>query len=101
MELEKLTAEGLVGLSAVAGPMGVHPSTLTRWCNRGAKTKTGERVFLEHVRLPGRIMTTEAALSRFLAAISATPEPVKTTRTPAKRRKAAEEAMAELRRMGI
>jgi hypothetical protein len=96
-----LTAEGLIGLGAAARLVSVHPATLTRWCHRGAKTPTGERVHLEHVRLPGRIMTTEAAVHRFLTAIGTATPAATTTRTPAKRRKAAEDAEAELRRMGV
>ena len=43
------------------------PSTncVWRWCRRGVKSRTGERIRLEHVRMGGIIFTTTAWLAEF------------------------------------
>jgi len=37
------------------------PSThcVWRWCRRGVKARSGERVFLEHLRMGGKLVTSE------------------------------------------
>ena len=50
-----------------------HLSTLLRWIQRGARGPTGERVYLEGVRLGGRWLTSREAIGRFVAAL--TPRP--------------------------
>ncbi len=46
----------------------VSGSCVFRWCTDGIKLSDGRRVFLEHVRLAGRILTTRAAIKRFIEA---------------------------------
>ena len=41
-----------------------------RWCRRGVRSRTGQIVRLDHIRVGGRIFTTEDALHRFFAAVS-------------------------------
>ncbi|MCH8823503.1 MAG: DUF1580 domain-containing protein [Planctomycetes bacterium] len=44
------------------------PSTVWRWCRRGVRARSGERVRLSHVRVGGRIYTTLHSLTRFFEA---------------------------------
>ena len=41
-----------------------------RWCRTGIRSRTGLVVRLEHIRVGGRIFTTEDALNRFFAAVA-------------------------------
>lgn len=53
-----------------------HPSTLTRYILKGARSMSGRRVKLEAVRDGGRFLTSIEALDRFHAALSdAAPTP--------------------------
>ena len=97
-----LTLEGLMPLAAAARQLNVHPSSLSRWCQRGAKTKEGQRIRLEHLRMPGRIVTSQAAVARFLMRLDGEPETKGAAlRTPAQRTRASREAGEILREMGI
>jgi hypothetical protein len=56
--LDKLIAEGLIGMAEVGRLLGTfrggrpcHPSTPTRWCLEGVKLPDGRRLRLEHVRI--------------------------------------------------
>jgi hypothetical protein len=44
----------------------VHPSTITRWITRGARSADGSIIKLEGCRFPGGWKVTEDALERFL-----------------------------------
>ena len=79
----------------------IHATTVTRWCLRGVKLSGGRRVHLEHIRAGGKLITTRAAIVRFLAAQTETPEPACTLRTVTERRRAADAAAAELEAMGV
>ena len=61
-EIEQLRLEGMVSLSNAARHFGVSPASISRWCQKGATTKAGGRVKLEHVRFPGKVLTTIAAV---------------------------------------
>ena len=87
------------------------PSAVWRWCRRGIKGRSGERVKLEHIRVGGRIYTTGESLSRFFTAVAEADSahfdhrretPTKaTSRTEAQRKRAIERAEAELAEAGI
>lgn len=49
------------------------PSTncLWRWCRRGVKSRSGERVRLQHVRAGGKVFTTADWVKTFLAQLAA------------------------------
>lgn len=47
-----------------------HASTLWRWCRKGIKSRTGERVHLDHRRVGRHLYTTKAALNEFFAGVS-------------------------------
>jgi hypothetical protein len=81
----------------------VSPSCVWRWCRHGVKVPGFGVVKLECIRVSGRWLTSEQAISRFVAAqtppdkIEATPTP----RTPTQRQRASEKAARELDRIGI
>jgi hypothetical protein len=108
--VEKLTAEGLIGMAETARVLGTfrsgkptHPSTPTRWALDGIRLPDGRRLKLEHIRMGDRIMTSKPALVRFLAAQqdpSIVPE-TNLPRSPAQRRKEIEDAKATCEAMGF
>ncbi len=76
----------------------LHPSTLWRWCFKGS-----QGVELEYIRLGSRILTTEAALHRFMQArteADSQPRAEPRRRTTAQRRRAVDAACAELKERG-
>lgn len=79
----------------------ISPSTVVRWIKTGVKTPTG-RVKLEGLKVGGGHFTTLAALDRFAQATSApAPEPVRTARTPARRKRIRNRVHDELVRRGL
>lgn len=95
-------AESLISLSEAAGLLprrragkNVHVSCCYRW------TKTGCRgVVLESIQVGGTRCTSREALARFMEALTfGADRPA--VRSPIKRRRAAEKAIAELERQGI
>ena len=73
--IERIIAEGAIGMTETARLLGTfcggkksHPSTPTRWCLTGVRLGDGRILRLEHYRTAGRLMTSRAALVRFLAA---------------------------------
>jgi len=92
-----------MSLSAVArrlpGRDGGHanPSTVSRWVHRGATAADGTRVKLAAVRLGATLFVTEDALDEFLDALNGKVQ----QRSPNARRKAADEAVRKLTKMGV
>lgn len=88
----------------IPGASGKHanPSTLFRWTVSGARAVDGERVKLEFLRVGGRIVTTQAAVRRFMLALTngTTTAPTPAPRSPAQRRRAVEKAEKRLIEMG-
>lgn len=84
----------------------VDPSTVFRWRTKGTRTAGGQVVKLEAVRVGGRWLTSRGAVARFVAALTAAADPgVPATSTPALcapavRKRAAEQAVAALKKMG-
>src|SRR5205809_192495 len=80
---QRLLAEGLRPLAQVARKVPsfrngrpTSPGCLWRWATRGAKAADGTIVRLETVNLcGGRLLTSEAALARFLARLTAAAAP--------------------------
>ncbi|MBX9622704.1 MAG: hypothetical protein K2X82_02715 [Gemmataceae bacterium] len=108
--VETIVREGPIGLGAAARMCGsfragrpVHPGTLGRWCQAGARLADGRVVKLDHIRMPGgRLATSRAAVLRFLSALqSADPAPAAgPARTPAAHSRASAAADAKLRALG-
>lgn len=48
----------------------VNPSTIWRWCRIGIKSRSSDRVRLGHVRVGGRVYTSEEALGAFFHAVA-------------------------------
>ena len=85
------------------GTGSVDPSTVFRWVIRGSKSSDGRIVKLEAVRVGGRWLTSQAALTRFVAALSASvesPPHQLPCRTPTERTRASAAAGRKLREMG-
>ena len=102
MTMDRLLSEQLITTADIAARIGVHPASVRRWCDRGATTRDGTHIRLDHVRTPGRIRTSMVAVERFLAALGGKPESEEPTgRTPAKRNRADEKAARKLEAMGI
>jgi hypothetical protein len=79
-------------------------SCVLRWITDGIPGPDGQRAKLEGVRIGDRWLTSEEALSRWAERL--TPrlddaQPIKSTRTPAQRARAAEHARKELEKVGI
>lgn len=51
-------------------PEPVHPSAPWRWMRRGILARNGERIYLEGVRVGGKLMTSKQAMERFFAAVA-------------------------------
>lgn len=106
-------SEGLISLSQAAkripstrGDRTVHPATIWRWAKHGYRLPGGRVVKLEIVRIGYGYATTEAALDRFIHAMT-NPEPIDETDEKPKRRSSfadqrrrAAKAAEELKRMG-
>ena len=65
--------EPKIDLAAAAALFPGHPLTAAvwRWCRMGIRTRTGEFVFLEHVRAGGRLYTSSEAVQRFQERLAA------------------------------
>src|SRR5690242_15797742 len=74
-------------------PAPVNPSTLFRWHKYGVRLSSGVRVHLEAARVGNRLLTSRAALARFVRAQQpdAPAQPAHVA-TPAQRRRAHEKA---------
>jgi hypothetical protein len=86
----------------------VHPSCIWRWHRTGVKTSDGRTVKLEAAWLVSRLVTSEEAVKRFIAAqqpkpstsqASPAPSPLPRTRTLDRRRRDSERALHELEGM--
>lgn len=42
-----------------------HASSLWRWCRKGVKSRAGQQIQLEHVRIGARVFSSAQALERF------------------------------------
>jgi Helix-turn-helix domain len=63
--------ERLLTLAEIAHELGCHPSGPTRWIVKGVALKSGERLRLEAVRLPGSWRVRRESLDAFLQSLTA------------------------------
>lgn len=98
--IERLTAEGPIGLTAASKIVKRHACTIARWAIYGIKLEDGRTVKLETYRLGGKLSTSRPALLRFIAAQQGVTG-VASIQTPAERRAAGSEAEAVLDAAGI
>ena len=109
--VERILSEGPLGMSAIAKIYGsfrdgcpTHPSTPTRHHLRGVTLPDGTIIRLEAVRISGRLMSSRAAVARFISQQqqefppSVPPTPV---HSPASRNRTAEAASKELDNLGL
>jgi hypothetical protein len=107
--VERLVAEGPIGMSAAAklygthrGGRPTHPSTPTRHCLKGVPLADGSTLHLEFFRIHGRMMTSRQAVLRFFSAqqraVAPQPNP---GRTPTRRQRESLRAEEELKRIGV
>lgn len=73
--VNRILSEGALGMSAAARLLGTfrdgrptHPSTVARWHRDGVTLADGRVIRLEAIRLNGRLVTSRAAIVRFVAA---------------------------------
>lgn len=73
--IERILQEGPIGMTTATRLLGTfrsgrptHPSTLIRHHLHGVRSASGAIVRLEAIRVAGRLMTSRAAVIRFLAA---------------------------------
>ncbi|MDB5314051.1 MAG: hypothetical protein JWO38_8253 [Gemmataceae bacterium] len=108
--VERILAEGPLGMSAIARLCGkyrngaaTHPSTPKRWHSKGVTLTDGRVIKLDAVRLNGRLVSSRAALLRFIRAQQNPPPapPAPATPTPTARERAAAAASAELDSLGV
>ncbi len=94
--------EPLIGLSVAGHKYRVHPNTLARWIINGCRGKVSGRLQLEAVRLGAKWQTSEAALERFFAGLTAASvEAAQEERKPiGAERRSAERAARELESAG-
>ncbi|MGH7174433.1 MAG: DUF1580 domain-containing protein [Gemmataceae bacterium] len=81
----------------------VNSSTVWRWARKGVKVPGVGVIRLECVRVSGRWLTSEEAISRFVLAQTPPADSAAqpTPRTPTQRRKASEQAGRQLDEIGI
>ena len=56
--------------AAKRSPGRPHSATIWRWCRKGVRSRSGTTIKLEHVRVGGKIFTTEGSLSQFFEAVA-------------------------------
>jgi hypothetical protein len=112
---EQATAtENYITLTEAAKIAPGRPSTncIWRWCRRGVKSRNGERVRLQHVRIGGMIYTTPAWLEQFGHTLAdadakyfdlceAAADAAAATEAPRRRRRVSQSRFAEQRREQI
>lgn len=109
--VERILAEGPIGMGPAASTLGtfsggkrIHPSTVSRWITDGVKVAGGRVVRLESVRIAGRLVTSKAAVIRFIVAqqggAPADQSGTAVPRGPGRRRAASEKAATELQKLG-
>lgn len=51
-------------------PYPISTNSIWRHCRKGIKSRSGEKIYLDHVRVGGTIFTTEAAIQEFFRAVA-------------------------------
>lgn len=85
-------------------PRRVTASTILRWGRDGVRCRNGQYVFLRHIRIGGRVMTTKTWIQQFLneqAEANALPRPQRPAPPAAVYTRSHAEADARLRDLGI
>lgn len=86
--------EPLITMKVAAVRLRCHPATAARHAMDGIRSRRGAKVRLESVRAGAKLLTSEPAIDRFLAALSEGPDDEAQPITPAQRRALDEAANA-------
>jgi hypothetical protein len=104
--MSKLIEENTRTVTEIAHQIKSDPATVNRWITRGIVLKNGQRLKLEACRVGGRWLTSTEALFRFIEAQNSgppaetEPQPARTGKPRRSRMSAADQAGAELERLG-
>ena len=60
-----------ISQAAAACPTRPHVSAIWRWCRKGLLARDGERLYLTHIRLGGRLLIRRRDLEKFAEALAA------------------------------
>jgi len=103
--------ENFIDLTTAARRSPGRPSTCAvwRWARKGVKSRTGERIQLQHIRAGGKLFTTDAWLHDFFEAVAnadrahfnGEPIAIPKPRTEKRRERQIESAESQLRAAGI
>jgi hypothetical protein len=96
-----MNGERLIGLGEAARLLSAHVNSIRRWITSGGVAPSGAKVKLEAVRVGGRWKTSEAAIQRFVAALTPSTDPPPHAPSGQKRDSRAEYFGKRLREMGI
>src|SRR5262245_48451536 len=107
--INRIISEGPLGPAGIAKLCGsyrenkpTHPSTVARWMIQGVRIADGRRIHLEHIRIAGRLVSSQAALLRFLEQQQLAHDPSEELpRTRKQRDRVDAQTQAQLREMGI
>jgi hypothetical protein len=99
--VQKIVDEGAMPLSKAVRGLAT-PNTGVRWHYLGITGPHGERVYLEAIRVGGKLHTSRQAVLRFLEKLQPQADGSDlATRSPSARRRSADAAGAELSKMGV
>lgn len=98
--------------AAKLAPTRPSANAVWRWCRKGVLSRSGERVRLGHVRVGGRVFTTEADMQRFFSELAeadaehfnandGTNRAKEVRRTSSQRDRAVAKAEDDLRKAGV
>lgn len=111
-KIDRILTEQPIGMSEAARLFGTYrntaktaPQTVYRWCVAGVNLPDGRVVKLEHIRIGSRLLTSRAAIIRFLEDQQTEPDNASkpratAVRSPAARRRAVENARRKLAAAG-
>ncbi len=105
---DEIAAGDVLTLASVAAMFPAHrgkgrmnPSAVFRWATTGTKTRDGRLVRLGTIRVGNRLLTSKAAVARYVASISNSPVGTVAERlSPTAQHRRGEKAAAELARLG-
>lgn len=92
-----------LSLNEVSAMLPGRPGTgaIWRWCRRGVKSRTGERIRLQHARAGRKIVVQRGWLDRFLSDLAAADMPVLERAASPAPNPEHERAVDDLRRRGV
>jgi len=68
-QTEKTTPPGYLKPAEIARDLNIHPTTIAKWCNPGARLEDGRVIKLKHLKLPRCLRIKREDLDAFLTEI--------------------------------